>query len=118
MGFVPVPSVNWHCLCLGCWTTATFRKRKQGHALWSRGQRFGRLLPAKLLQNRPSRLPVPRREQRRDIPHAERCAVGVQPWVYGNIPSRCTGTLPLLPAFLGPGLPVPAAEGLLRSPEI
>lgn len=64
------------------------------------------------------RLPVPRWEQRGDIPHAERCAVGVQPWVCGNIPSRCMATLPLLPAFLSPGLPVLTAEGLLRSPEI
>lgn len=29
MGFVAVPSVNQHCLCLGCWTAAMFQKHRK-----------------------------------------------------------------------------------------
>lgn len=46
MGFVPIP-----CLCLGCWTTATFGKGRAGCALWLK---FGGFLLAKPLQNQPT----------------------------------------------------------------
>lgn len=42
-GFVPIP-----CLCSGCWTTATFGKRRPGCTLWLK---FGGFLLAKPLQN-------------------------------------------------------------------